>query len=166
MRFTEKGLNALAFLEGKITKDGKHKIYNDQNGQLTDVFCEGATIGYGHLIVSEDEFDFYRSGLTESEALDLLKVDLSIREPRIIELLKADVKDYEFDAITIFVFNIGVNGFKNSSALKYINNPLFVSEYGTFEKAWKAWNKSQGKVMNGLIARRNAEWKIYNGEYV
>jgi GH24 family phage-related lysozyme (muramidase) len=72
----------------------------------------------------------------------------------------------------ILAFNIGESGFKNSSALKMINNSSLksVNGYGSVEKAWKAWNKEtvndNKQVSQGLINRRKYEWKIYSeGKY-
>ena len=65
----------------------------------------------------------------------------------------------QFDALVIFVFNIGINSFKNSSVVKIINGEK--TNYKGLEDAWKAWNKSQGRVMQGLNNRRNAEYKLY-----
>lgn len=45
--------------------------------------------------------------------------------------------------------------FKNSFVAKIINAEK--TGYKTLKEAWMAWNKSQNKVMQGLINRRNAE---------
>ena len=42
------------------------------------------------------------------------------------------------------------------------NNPEIDTPYETLEAAWKAWNKSQGQIMEGLIKRRACEWDIYS----
>jgi lysozyme len=68
----------------------------------------------------------------------------------------------EFDALVIFAFNIGEFNFSNSSALKLVNDSTAATSYTSLELAWKAWNKSQGKIMRGLNNRRQAEWDIYS----
>jgi GH24 family phage-related lysozyme (muramidase) len=70
----------------------------------------------------------------------------------------AEISQNQFDALVIFVFNIGVNGFSDSSALKLVNDPAAVTAYPNLEAAWKAWNKSQRRVMQGLVNRRNFEF--------
>jgi len=72
-----------------------------------------------------------------------------------------NITQNEFDALVILTFNIGCNGFIDSSVLKLINNPKTTTRYANLEAAWKAWNKSQGKINNGLKNRRDAEWTIY-----
>ena len=71
------------------------------------------------------------------------------------------LKEQQFDALVFLAYNIGVRGFSTSSVVKLINDEYAVTSYDTLENAWKAWNKSQGKVMRGLENRRAAEWDIY-----
>ena len=61
----------------------------------------------------------------------------------------------------IFAFNIGKLNFRQSSVVKLVNDPAAVTAFTSLEAAWKAWNKSQGKVMKGLDNRCHCEWKIY-----
>ena len=58
-------------------------------------------------------------------------------------------------------FNLGQGAFSNSSVVKLINDPSTVIGHAALENAWKSWNKSQGKIMKGLVNRRAAEWRIY-----
>lgn len=47
--------------------------------------------------------------------------------------------------------------------VQYINNPDFTSsKYPSLESAWGAWNKSGGRVIPGLIKRRDYEFGIYS----
>ena len=76
--------------------------------------------------------------------------------------VKSALTQNQFDALVIFVFNIGISAFTSSSVLKLINDPTAKTGHKDLESAWKAWNKSQGVVNTGLTNRRNAEWKIYS----
>ena len=138
--------------------------YDDQNGnQITD-WVEGATIGYGHLI-SQAEWnqsgDLYKNGITETQAKELFVQDLAPFVDGVNAKVTATISQNQFDALVILAFNIGLGGFRSSSVLKLVNNPSAQTDYPDLEAAWKAWNKSQGKVMKGLENRRNAEWNIY-----
>ncbi len=73
----------------------------------------------------------------------------------------ADISQNQFDALVILTFNIGISAFGTSSVLKLVNDPAAITSYPDLESAWKAWNKSQGQVMQGLVNRRNSEWNIY-----
>lgn len=61
----------------------------------------------------------------------------------------------------ILAVNIGQDGFRNSSVAKLVNELKAVTGPTNLEAAWKAWNKSQGKVMKGLTHRRACEWNHY-----
>ena len=135
--------------------------YDDQTGKSISSWVKGATIGYGHLIAS-GEWNKYMDGITQDQADTLFMRDLEPFVNAVRSKVTAEISQNQFDALVIFVFNIGVNGFSTSSALKLVNDPAAVTDYPSLEAAWKAWNKSQGKVMQGLVNRRNAEWDIYS----
>jgi GH24 family phage-related lysozyme (muramidase) len=139
--------------------------YDDQTGKKITDWVEGATIGYGHLIAKGD-WDTYKDGITASQADALFLQDLAPFEELVGETITRGLQQYEFDALVILAFNIGRSGFRSSSVAKLVNDPKAVTSYASLEDAWKAWNKSQGKVMTGLTNRRAAEWRIYtSGRY-
>ena len=120
----------------------------------------GATIGYGHLIKQGEDF---RNGINETTAIELLRADIAIAERAVKNNISVPLKQNQFDALVFFAYNIGVNNFANSTVVKYINNPNFhSSRYPNLESAWKAWNRSQGEISNGLVNRRQKEWDMYN----
>ncbi|EOH2442575.1 glycoside hydrolase family protein [Campylobacter jejuni] len=130
------------------------KPYNDQNGKEITSYVKGATIGYGHLI-GQNEWDLYKNGITLQEADKLFKSDLLPFENAVKNSINSSLAQNEFDALVILCFNIGIDNFKNSFVAKIINGEK--TGYKTLKEAWIAWNKSQNKVMQGLINRRNAE---------
>ncbi len=130
------------------------KPYNDQNGKEITSYVKGATIGYGHLI-GQNEWDLYKNGITLQEADKLFKSDLLPFENAVKNSINSSLAQNEFDALVILCFNIGIDNFKNSFVAKIINAEK--TGYKTLKEAWIAWNKSQNKVMQGLINRRNAE---------
>lgn len=155
LKLSEKGQELLKNIETLRVKP-----YDDQTGNTISNYVKGATIGYGHLISTVEEFNQYKDGITEIEADELFKEDLAPFEKVVINAInKENFTQNEFDALVILSFNIGKNSFKNSSVVKIINGEK--TNYKDLDSAWKAWNKSQGKVMKGLTNRRNAELKIY-----
>jgi lysozyme len=139
--------------------------YDDQTGRTTDTWCPGATIGYGHLI-TQNQWETYQGGFAQADADALLAHDLAPSVTAVQNTITADVTQNEFDAMVILTFNIGVTAFTTSSVAKLVNNPDAKSPYPSLEAAWKAWDRSQGKVMPGLDRRRQCEWNIYaNGSY-
>lgn len=164
---SEQGIEFLKHLEGKRVFNNKHVIYDDSTGKRVmpgSPLPRGATIGYGHLIQPNEDFS---NGLTEEEAIALFRQDMKTAEKIVRETIKVPISQNQFDALTMLAFNIGMGNFKNSTIVKYINNPDFHSSiYPTKESAWKSWNKTQGKTSKGLINRRNDEWNLFNnGKY-
>ena len=135
--------------------------YDDQTGQDINHWVRGATIGYGHLILA-DEWQSYQNSISKSQAEALLKKDLVPYSQAVLDAVSHPLQQNEFDALVILTFNIGGTNLRSSSVLKLINQPSAITNYPSLEAAWKAWNKSQGKVMQGLVNRRDAEWKIYS----
>lgn len=138
------------------------KPYDDQTSKEVTSYVEGATIGYGHLI-ERKEWDTYKNGLTKNEAEALFDDDLAPYENKVAATITRALEAHEFDALVLFAFNTGEpRNFPTTSVAKLINNPKATTPYKTLDEAWKAWNKSQGVVNNGLINRRAAELKIYH----
>ena len=138
--------------------------YDDQKGIVPGIplaeWVKGATIGYGHL-VSRSEWDLYKNGITPEQADALFLDDVAPFEAVVNEVITASLAAHEFDALVIFAYNIGTAGFAGSSVAKMVNDSAADTRYATLEDAWKAWNKSQGKVNQGLINRRAAEWDMF-----
>ncbi|MCC8467073.1 lysozyme, partial [Photorhabdus bodei] len=137
------------------------KPYDDQTGKNIDNWTKGATIGYGKLI-SRSEWDTYKNGITEDEAEQLFKDTLAPYEKAVNDGITKEIKQNEYDALVLLSYNIGISGFKKSSVVKMINDENAKTGYDSIDDAWKVWNKSQGKVNQGLINRRAAELKIFN----
>lgn len=156
MRLSQAGINLLANYEQL-----RLKIYDDQTRKVINHYMPGATIGYGHLIIDAKEFERYKNGISASQAMSLLRQELTKYENGVKKFIKVNLTQSQFDALTIFCYNIGVgnkiNGFGGSTVVKIVNGES--SE--NLDSAWKMWNKSQGKVMRGLSKRRESELKIY-----
>ncbi len=149
------------------------KPYDDHTGKEINNWVLGATIGYGHLIASKEEWPTYKDGITQPQADALFLADAEPKEQAVRETIIVGVQQYEYDAMVILTFNIGgdVNnqskGFRYSSVAKLINDPNPPKNHlALLETAWKSYNKSRNKegtlVLNkGLVNRRAAEWCIY-----
>jgi len=90
---------------------------------------------------------------TELEAQKALKEDLQVFETIVMRKITRKLKQNEFDALVCFTYNTG--GSTTLFSMVNSNNILlkdwWVSHYIT----------GGGKVLNGLIARRKSEVKIY-----
>jgi lysozyme len=154
--------NGVKLLKEYETKDGNPNLqpYDDQTGKVVTKWVEGATIGFGHLI-KKSEWETYKNGITAQEAQTLFESDVAPFIDLVKTSITASLTQNQFDALVILAFNIGPD-FQSSSVVKMINDPKAKTKYPDVESAWKAWNKSQKKVMKGLINRRQKEWDLYN----
>ncbi len=164
MKISDKGINWLKSKENKVLNEkGIHIIYDDKTGKPVPVgepLPDGATIGYGHLIKPGEDFS---KGLTEQQALELYRQDLQDAQNIVRNNIQVPLTQNQFDALTSLAYNIGSGNFSPSTIVKYVNGANEEKlEYPTPEAAWKAWNKSRGKVMRGLINRRNDEWEMFS----
>lgn len=108
------GLEFLENLEGFKTK-----AYKDVRGLMT--------IGVGHLILPAESY-LLKAVLTNDQVKQLLDKDLDIYEKAVTDTIKVPLTKYQKDALVSFAFNVGVNGFKNSSLAKAINAKKHSSE--------------------------------------
>ena len=63
-------------------------------------------------------------------------------------------------ACTSLAYNIGIEAFSRSSVRRNTNNEAWTAAANSF----LLWNKSNGKVMAGLVRRRSAEKRLYESE--
>lgn len=155
VNLSQKGLDWLKKVERLALKP-----YDDQTGKQITSWVPGATIGYGHLI-AKGEWNKFKNGISEVDATALLWSDLA-SFIAVVKEIKRPLAQHQFDACVILAFNIGVEGFRGSTVRKMVANPNFKSSvYKNLEAAWKAWNKSQGKINRGVVNRRDAEWDMY-----
>ena len=163
MNISKNGIELLKKLEGSVIRNGKHVIYDDQTGQPLNTnkpLPHGATIGYGHLIKPGE---YFTNGIDEERAIELLCHDVKFAENAVHANITSPLTQNQFDALVIFAYNIGAKNFTHSTVVKYINDPLFHSTtYMNLDSAWRAWCKSDGRVMPGLVWRRDMELKLFH----
>ena len=145
---------------------GRLYPYDDTTGKTIREWNIHATIGYGYLI-PEKEWGIFKHGISKEVATELLTKIITHFEAVVRTTITVPLSQHQFDALVIFVYNIGPNAFKKSSVVKMINDPSAVTKYPTLKSAWKAWNKQNGTVIRGLVNRRRMEWDLYaNGQYL
>jgi lysozyme len=95
--------------------------------------------------------------ITQAEADQLLADGLNKFADQIRPMINAGLNDNQFGACVSLAYNIGGHGFSTSSALKNIN----AGDYDKAANAILLWNKAGGKVLKGLVRRREAERKLF-----
>ena len=113
------------------------------------------TIGYGHIKgVSEG------MSITQEQADQMLLDELKEYENYINELVTVNLSQNQFDALVSWVYNLGPANLSASTMLKVLNS----GEYEDVPAQMKRWNKAGGKVLEGLIRRREAEACLFVGK--
>ena len=98
--------------------------------------------------------------ITQEEAESLLQEEMHEYEGYINDMVKVPLEQHQFDAMVSWVFNLGSGNLSSSTLLKKLNN----SEYDEVPAQIRRWNKAGGKVLDGLIRRREAEAKMFMNE--
>jgi lysozyme len=115
------------------------------------------TIGYGHT--GPDVQPGMR--ISEREAEELLKRDLRPREEAVEKLASVSLNQNEFDALVSFIYNVGIEAFRKSTARRRLN----ANDRVGAAEALTWWNKATvGGVLRevrGLTRRRAAERALF-----
>lgn len=91
--------------------------------------------------------------ITEKRAMELFKFVLKHYELAVYTNTRDDLNQNEFDALCSFCYNVGVNGFKNSTLVRRINANASPQ---SIENAFMMWTQNKE-----LIGRRKKEVKLY-----
>jgi len=154
MKLDKKGIDFIIEVEGLELKP-----YKDTAGVWT--------IGIGNT--------FYENGvkvrptdkpITKERAVSLFSLISKHFEADVTSLVKTTITQNQFNALFSFAYNVGsdididliAEGLGDSTLLKKVNiNP----NDPTIANEIKKWNKSGGKVTQGLINRRQKEINLY-----
>lgn len=113
------------------------------------------TIGYGHTKDVEKG-----DTITKEEAEQMLVDELHEYENYINKYVNVALSQNQFDALVSWVYNLGPANLKASTMLKVLND----GKYEEVPYQMKRWNKAGGKVLDGLVRRREAEALLYQGK--
>lgn len=96
--------------------------------------------------------------MTEEEASERLEVDLN-RIGEVVGMHLPQLSQNKVDAILSFCYNVGVEAFLDSTLCEVIRrNP---ENYIVIKNEFRRWNKAGGKVLRGLVNRRESEAEMY-----
>lgn len=124
--------------------------YKDPVGVWTVGYGTTAAAGVG--VIPKAGLTITKAEAGRYLAAAVAKFALAIR-PKIT----APVNDNEFGAFVSLAYNIGPNAFAKSSALKAFN----AGDKARAADAILLWNKAGGKVLPGLVRRRQAERELF-----
>jgi len=140
------------------------------------------TIGYGHVLYQEqirlpmvrppgktkDDIPMIRSEYplkpednrvwSKEEINELFRVDVGDFERGVLRLVPSvDGRQGSFDALVSFAYNAGLGNLQRSQIRIRANR----SEWEGAAEAFRQWTKGGGKVLPGLVKRRDAEIALF-----
>jgi lysozyme len=157
MNISNEGIALIRRLEGV----GFH-AYLDSGGAWT--------IGVGHLLSKSERSSGkiwiagkpvkYSAGLADHDITLLLLSDLAKFEKDVNRLVHVPLKQHEYDALVSFVFNIGSGAFTASTLRRMLN----AGHHASVPAQMRRWVRDNGKVVPGLVNRREKEIQLWNGQ--
>lgn len=124
------------------------------------------TVGIGVRIKSKEDFlKRYPEGISFGDAQKQMQAHLAKAVvPGILTSVKVPLNQNQFDAIVDFVYNLGIEAFKESTMLKLLNE----GKHDEAGNQFKRWNKAKVKgelvILAGLTRRRTADHLLYEGK--
>ena len=141
----------------QISTEGISLIKKFEGCELESYKCAAGvwTIGFGSTHNIEEGMN-----ISKDRAEELLLEDIAEFEESVLESVDMPMSQHQFDALVSWTFNLGPSNLKASTMLKVLNN----GNYEDVPEQIKRWNKAGGKVLDGLIRRREAEALLFSGE--
>ena len=113
------------------------------------------TIGYGHIKGVKEGMT-----ITKQQAEEMLLEELVEYENYVLEAVNHQLDQCMFDALISWTYNLGPSNLNASTMLKVLN----AGDYDGVPEQIKRWNKAGGKVLQGLVRRREAEALLFEGK--
>jgi lysozyme len=115
------------------------------------------TIGYGHTGPTFGNPTPRGMRITDAQIDELLKQDMERFENAVTKYVKVPLTQNQFDALVSFTFNVGAGALSTSTLLKLLNQ----GKYDEVPAQFLRWNKGGGKVLAGLVRRRQSEAHLF-----
>lgn len=145
MKLSANGFKLLGELEGIVLRP-----YRDSVGI--------PTIGIGSTYYEDGtKVKMSDKAITKERAIQLAKNVVKSFEAQVNKSILLPMVQNQFDAMVLLCYNIGKSGFARSSVVRNFNA-------GNIQKAadsFLLWNKAGGKVVKGLVNRRNIERTLF-----
>lgn len=141
-------------LHPRVTRAGVELVkrfegYRRHAAKLSD---GGFVLGYGHTLTARQGAE-----VNEADAETLLWFDLSRTAEAVESAVMAPVSDPQFEALTSFAFNIGLDNFTGSTVLSRLNEGAYLQAAAAIELWRRAEFDGDAWVVDALVRRRAAE---------
>ena len=165
----------------KLSKAGEDLMHRYEGFRSKPYLCPAHiwTIGYGHVLYQEQiKLPVLR---TPEKPAKMIRKEMPLKQEHnrvwtkteIDELFRNDVESFErgvlrlvpgvvghqgrFDALVSFAFNAGLGNLQRSTIRMKANR----EDWEGAAEAFMMWTKGGGKVLPGLVKRREAEVKLF-----
>ncbi len=145
---------------GKTTSDVGVDLISGFEGTRFKAYDDGVgvwTIGTGTTVYPNGAKVKQGDTCTPEQAKAYFKHDLAKFEKTVNESVTVPLNQNQFDALVSLTYNIGSGAFNNSTLLKKLNK----GDYQGAADQFLAWKKAGGKVLPGLVRRREAERALF-----
>src|SRR3954469_10633495 len=113
-------------------------------------------IGYGHTLTAREGAE-----VSEDDAEALLLYDLIAVSHALNEWVYAPLSQNQFDALSSFAFNIGLDNFRRSGVLKRLNEGALLQAACAMELWRKAEFGGERIVIDARVRRRASEKALF-----
>lgn len=142
----------LAFKIAKPFEGLSLKPYHDPVGY--------PTIGYGHLLSKQPWADLSQwQAISLADAESLLQADMytALKQVTAASPVLDDPDNWQrLAALSDFVFNLGIGQYRASTLKRKVD----VEDWNAAQEQIKRWTRARGKVLKGLVLRREAEARL------
>lgn len=127
----------------------KLKAYKDTGGVWTIgigtiVYPNGTKVKAGDICTKEQAYEWFKDYIVGVEDL-------------IHKTIKVPLNQHQFDALVSLIYNIGATQFISGS----VDDKLNAGNTSAALETWKKYRMDNGKVVTGLVNRRNAEVALF-----
>jgi lysozyme len=158
-----------------MTSDAGRKMIEHFEGCILHAYKDirgVVTIGYGHTNAAGDPRVIMGMTISQDDADKILENDLRSVEKTVIQLVKAPLKQNQFDALVDFQYNTGWLGHPHCSLIAALNRYTAQSKndtalnYSLAAEDFMLYDYAGGRYVAGLATRRAAERTLFlTGSY-
>jgi len=144
-----------------ITNQAGLEIIKKFEGWSSSVYrCPAGrwTIGYGSTWYFDGSpITARQADITEEQGEALLRREITHVEKAIGRLIKAELNENMFSAISSWAYNVGTGNMQRSTLRMKLNRGFYEDAADEFNK----WRKAGGRVLRGLVKRRKEERELF-----
>lgn len=144
-----------------ISDEGISLIKRYEGYKTTPYRCPAGlyTVGYGHVIGNGLQLpDEWNRTFSLGEIDELLRTDLARFERGVLHYCTVYLTQSQFDSLVSFSFNLGLGVLQRSTLRQKLNR----GDYDGASKEFLKYTRAGGKVLKGLVRRRQAEYNLFN----